>query len=342
VILVVGATGQLGCAVLHRALGAGRRVRALVRSGSRLPDGLAGRVEIAPGDLRDRASLWEACRDVDAVVATATVVFPRGPYSFELDEEQGYRSLVDVCEQRGVRQFVFTSILALPEPFASRVPTLRCKRHVEQLLARSRLPYTILRAGPFMDDYFALMGSALPLRTAEHATLRRPFWMSRAYLALAGGLIERRGLALAPRPAERRHSFVALADVAELILRVLGDRAALNATLDVGGPQALTWREVASCYARVLGRDVRLRAVASPALLRAAAALVRPFSPAAANQLGILWALASNSTALDMRPLCQRFGLRLTSAEQFLRAQLAASSAPARAPQPAATLTPVE
>jgi uncharacterized protein YbjT (DUF2867 family) len=135
---------------------------------------------------------------------------------------------------------------------------------------------------------------------------------------------------------------VALSDVADLILRVLGAPDARNATFDVGGPEALSWRDVARCYARVLGRDVRLRALAPPAALRAAAALVRPFSPAAANQLGILWALASNSTALDMRPLARRFGLRLTSAEQFLRARLAASSAPACAAQSAATLTPAD
>jgi uncharacterized protein YbjT (DUF2867 family) len=325
VILVVGATGQLGCAVLRRALAAGHSARALVRPHARLPAELEARVEVVRGDLREPESLARACQGMEAVVATATVVFPRGPYSFELDEELGYRNLVEACERAGVGQIVFTSIVPFPERWVSCVPTLRCKRAIEGLLERSRVPHTIVRAGPFMDDYFALMGSLIPLRGAEHATLRRPFWLSRTYLSLVGGLIERRGLALAPRPASRRHSFVALQDVAELVVRSIRHPDALDAVLDVGGPQALSWREVAQCYAHVLQREVRLLALAPVTFLRLAAAAARPLSPAAANQLGILWALASHSTALDSHAVAARYGIRLTSAEEFLRARLTAA-----------------
>ena len=63
-VLIVGATGQLGTAVLRRLVKSGRPVRALVRRSS--PHGhLAGPgVEIAFGDLRDAPSLEAACREV--------------------------------------------------------------------------------------------------------------------------------------------------------------------------------------------------------------------------------------------------------------------------------------
>src|SRR5699024_7770414 len=62
-VLVVGATGQLGTAVVDRLRAAGHPVRALVRPSSPRafePDG----VELAFGDLRDPESLVAACQGV--------------------------------------------------------------------------------------------------------------------------------------------------------------------------------------------------------------------------------------------------------------------------------------
>ncbi len=322
-ILVVGATGQLGTAVVRRLLTAGHAVRALVRPESRFVGD--PKCERVTGDLRDPAALLEACDGVDAVIATATVVFPRGAYSFEHDEGTGYRNLIGACEDRGVGQIVFTSIARFPEPYASSVPTLRYKRRVEEMLAASPVPATILRAGPFMDDYFALMGSALPLADAEAHSLRRPFWLSRAYLSLTGGLVERRGVALALRPPHLRHDFVALDDVCGLAVRSIGHPAALDATLDVGGPESLCWSDVAALHAELRGRPVRTLAPLPAPVLRAASLALGPVSAAAANQLAILWALSSYEVRLDGRATAERLGVELTSARSFLRARLAAA-----------------
>src|SRR5437660_583431 len=64
-ILVVGASGQLGGAVVSRALDKGRAVRALVRATSRYEHLKREGVEICFGDLRDVESLWRACRGVE-------------------------------------------------------------------------------------------------------------------------------------------------------------------------------------------------------------------------------------------------------------------------------------
>ena len=323
-ILVVGATGQLGTSVIRKAVAGGERVRALVRPGSSFDHLRGPDVELCFGDLRDRASLLAACAGIEAVIATATVVFPRGKYRFDEDELAGYRNLLHACGHAGVEQFLFTSIIRLPERYRRRVPTLRLKAFVESLARQSGVSYTIFRAGAFMDDYFALMGSSVPLRGVEAATLRRPFWFSRCYLWLVGTLIEDRGIALVPGSVDRRHSFVALDDVATFLVRALRHPAARNACFDIGGPEILSWREVAALYAKLLGRSVRAVSLAPPRALRMAAAALRLFSEAAANQLGILWAIADQEIIVDSAEVASLFDVRLTSAEEFLSARLAA------------------
>ncbi len=78
-VLVVGATGQLGTAVVDRLRRERRqRVRALVRAGSPREFESDG-VELAFGDLREAESLVAACKGMATVVATANAVVPRDP-----------------------------------------------------------------------------------------------------------------------------------------------------------------------------------------------------------------------------------------------------------------------
>lgn len=69
-ILVVGATGQLGGLIARALLQDDMPVRVLVRSGSTY-DTLAAGAEIVTGDLKNPSSLAAATRGIDAVVTTA-------------------------------------------------------------------------------------------------------------------------------------------------------------------------------------------------------------------------------------------------------------------------------
>ena len=70
-ILVVGATGQLGGTIARRLMAGGQKVRVLVRPATDAGAYGAGICEVARGDLRDRASLDAACKGVATVVTTA-------------------------------------------------------------------------------------------------------------------------------------------------------------------------------------------------------------------------------------------------------------------------------
>jgi NADH dehydrogenase len=253
---------------------------------------------------------------VDTVIATANTVVPSGRYSFESVERQGYQNLIDAGKRHGLRQFIFMSVPVTP--LDDKVPTFRYKRLNEQRIQQSGISYTIVRGSLFMDDWLALIGSSIPLRGADVHTLRRPFWFSNIFLKGVGTLIEDRGLALVPGDGKTRHALVMLDDVAAFIVKAVGHPQAHDAILEVGGPEILSWDEAVGIFSKVLGRPVR--ALHAPAgVFRLQQQLLGPFSPAAANLMGMNWIVATVDTPYDMRTLALAFGVELTSVERFLR-----------------------
>jgi uncharacterized protein YbjT (DUF2867 family) len=319
-VLVVGATGQLGTAVVERFAKSKERVRALVRPASPREFDAEG-VELAFGDLREVESLVAACKGIATVVATANAVIPRGKATFEEVEATGYENLLDACKAEGVRRIVFMSVPVMPRE--KSVTTFRLKRRTEEKIQGSDIAHSIFRGSLFMDDWFALMGSSIPLRGARAATLRRPFWFSKGFFAMVGTSIEKRGIALVPGDGKTRHAFVALDDVAAILTAAAtAPEAGENLVEDLGGPEVLSWHEVVAIFAKALGRPVR--AMHIPArVYRVAADLLEPLSPPAGNLMAMSWVTSICDTAFDGKPLAERFGVRLTSAEEFLRARVA-------------------
>lgn len=320
-VLVVGATGQLGADAVRQLCEAGRfRVRALVRPGSRAAHLDRPDVERVTGDLKDPDSLRRACAGIDVVVATATVVFPRRGDTFAADEEQGYRNLINACSGAGVKRFVYTSLATpLTRAHCDLCATYRAKALVEGLLERSSLGYSILRCGPFMDDYFALIGSRIPLRGEPSATLARSRGLARAFRSLCGSTIDRWGLAVVPGPPSRRHAFVAVADVAARIVKAV-ERDCTREIVPLGGPEALSWSDVAALYGRLLGRPVRTLAIPCVLIrwLGRLGRLGRLGSEAFANQMAILQILAENDTG----HLAERVDAGPTTAHGYLASKL--------------------
>lgn len=313
-ILVVGATGQLGTAVVKRLAESGQPVRAFVRRGSRHEHLRSPGIELAFGDLRDAASVEAACRGASVVVATANAVVPEGRSSFDAVEGAGYAHLIAACERAQVRQFVFVSIPQTPHDAV--VPAFRYKRLNEQRLQSSPVPYTVLRPSLFMDDWFAFIGDASVVRGAPAATIERRYWFLRVFINAVGGLIRRHGIALLPGSRRVRHAFITLDDVASFIIGSIGREDMLRVTVEIGGPQVLSWDDVLAIYSRRLGKPVRAISVPRSAY-RALRALLAPFSEPASGIMGLNW-LVCYDTAYDARELATRLGIQLTDVEQFL------------------------
>lgn len=321
-ILVVGATGQLGTAVSTRLASEGYQVRALVRPGSSYQHlGRLG-VELILGDLLDPDSVRSACRDVDAVVATANARLPRRRgTSFDAVEGDGYFNLLRVCRRLQIERFVFVSVPVTP--YDDLVPTFRYKRLNEKRLRQSGLPYTIIRTAPFMDEWLAWLGSGLPLRGEAAHSLRRGYWLSTLHLTVVGRLMDLLGVALVPGHGWTRHSFVAVDDVARYVVEALFRPEAADSVLNLGGPEILTWNEAVDACGRALGR--RIRKIHVPAVLfRLQQVALSQLAPTASNLMGLSWVNAEWATLY--RPVEARAVLdtaALTTVEQFVRTKAA-------------------
>jgi uncharacterized protein YbjT (DUF2867 family) len=326
-ILVIGATGQLGRAVIGRLRGRAGAVRALVRSPESAANFQTVGVEPVLGDLTDADSLGRACVSVTAVVATANAAVPtRSSDTFTAVDCDGYRNLIRAAAAAGVRRFVYTSAPLSKHERLS--PLLGAKRATERDLERSGLDHVIFRADIFMDIAFAMMGSEIPLRGSEGATALRPFAFANRHFARIKDSIEQKGVAMIPGDGTSRHAFICVDDVAEFM--ATATIGGPSGVYDLGGPDALTFVDVVHIYERIVGRTIAVKRT-PVGVFRTMAAVLKPFSPAAANLMALNYIAAKESTEPDGRAAAA-FGVRLTSAEDFLRAKAAMAAARSSVP----------
>jgi uncharacterized protein YbjT (DUF2867 family) len=135
-LLLTGATGLVGSAVLGRLLAGGIDVRCLVRDPRRLGTRRV-RVQIALGDLTDPPSFRNALRGVHTVVHLAASIRdqPRGSIE-ELNGIATWR-MVEAAERQGVERFVFFSALGASTHHRTRC--LRAKALAEQAVREADL-----------------------------------------------------------------------------------------------------------------------------------------------------------------------------------------------------------
>src|SRR3954453_6943136 len=139
-LLLTGATGLVGSALLRRLVGEGEQVRCLVRDPRRL-GAQRVRVQIALGDLTDPPSFRNALRGVRTVVHLAASI--RDQPQGSIEELNGIATwrMVQAAERAGVERFVFFS--ALGASAHNRTRFLRAKALAEQAVRKSGLPHLI-------------------------------------------------------------------------------------------------------------------------------------------------------------------------------------------------------
>jgi uncharacterized protein YbjT (DUF2867 family) len=231
-MLIVGATGLVGGMIARTLLAQGKPVRILVREGSPYQDLAAAGAEPVVGDLKDRASLDRACAGVDTVLTTANSAGRGGADTPESVEMEGNRNLIDAAKAAGVKHFIF--VTALGADVNSPIPFMRGKAMTEQYLLASGMPYTILAPNIFLDVWAgAVIGG--PLSQSQPVTL--------------------------VGEGRRQHSFISAPDVAAFAAAAVDNPAALNRYLPLGGPEPVSWRDVAASVERVVGRPIAVQSV---------------------------------------------------------------------------------
>ena len=149
-ILVTGATGSQGGAVIQALLNQGHQVRGMTRNAdSPTAEQLRQQgVKVVAGDFTDQDSLVHAASGVDTIFAMTTP-FEEG---VEAETAQGI-AITNAAKEAGVGHLVYSSVADADK--ATGIPHFDSKYEVEKHIASSGVPYTIIAPVYFMDNLTA-------------------------------------------------------------------------------------------------------------------------------------------------------------------------------------------
>ena len=273
-ILVTGGTGTLGRRVVTRLADGDEPVRVLTRAPGRaghLPD----TVQVVVGDVRTDSlePFVEGCRTVISAVHGFAGPTRTSPAAVDRD---GNARLVTAAKRSGVGHFVLVSVVgAAPDhPMSLH----RMKYAAEQHLRASGLHATTVRATSFLET-----------------------WME-----IIGGNLTHGGPALVLGPGYNPINFVSADDVAAFVCLAVEDDRRIGEDVSVGGPQDLSFVEIAERLRAHAPGNAGTRHVPLP-VLRAMSVLARPVRPAFARQAGAAVVMNTSDMTFDATPLRERF-----------------------------------
>ena len=153
-ILVCGASGELGRRVTRQLMADGANVRVLLRAQADATELQESGAEAVLGDFRDRESLERAVRDVSTVVSGATALTrmlagTEGRDGFRAVDRDGHLALIEAAERGGAGRFVFVSVAGIER--ARQTPYGQAKLAVEARLLRSSLREVIVRPAALQE-----------------------------------------------------------------------------------------------------------------------------------------------------------------------------------------------
>lgn len=285
--LVVGATGVLGGEICSRLARAGGSVRALVRktSNAERVEALKSReIELAWGDLTDRASLDAACRGIHTVFSTATAILSQQEgNTLDRVDREGQANLVDAARGAGVRRFVFISFRMGRNDVD--FPLRAAKRSTAERLKASGVPWTVIEASIFMEVW---LGPHLGF-DAANGRVR----------VLGSG--------------DQKISWVSYRDVAAIAIAAAESPDAENRTIAVGGPEALSPNEVVRIFEERSGRKFEVERLPESAIVQMRANARNPVEETFAG----LMLFCARGDEIDMRQTLSRYPIRMTTVREY-------------------------
>jgi uncharacterized protein YbjT (DUF2867 family) len=216
-ILLTGAAGKTGKAILH-ALGANAsNVRAFVRSESQAAELKAlGVANVFLGDMTCETDLQAALRGIDRLYFISP--------NMSSDELEIGTRLIQAAREQGVSHFVYHSVM---HPQIESMPHHWQKMRMEEALINSNLNFTILQPCAYMQNVLAN-------------------WQQ----------VKVDGVFAVPYSVEARINMVSLEDVGAVAARVLTETNHSNAIYELSGPESLSQKDVAVILSKTLGKPI--------------------------------------------------------------------------------------
>jgi NADH dehydrogenase len=235
-ILVAGATGRLGSVVVPRLAARGLDVRVLTRDPARARHLGDAATSIVRGDVRDRASVERAMQGVSTVVSAVHGFAGPGRVTPASVDRDGNANLVDAAAAVGADVVLLSVVGAsLDHP----MELFRAKHQAEENLRTSGVPWTIVRATAFVELWAEIMKKSIVFGRGDNPI-----------------------------------NFVSVDDVAAVVERAVIDTRLRGKVLEVGGPENMTFNELAALLHKTLGYSAKTRHVPRW-LLRAMAPVAR-------------------------------------------------------------------
>src|SRR6516225_5397540 len=215
VIAVAGGTGTLGTRLVPCLAGQGHAVRVLTRDPARAAHLAGPGVEVARADLRDTRDVAKALDGAGTVISAVHGFAGPGGVSPASVDRAGNANLIGAAARAGA-SFVLVSVVGAAP--AHPIELFRAKHAAEETLRASGIPWTIVRATAFMETWATIMS--------------RPLQASGKILVFGRG--------------DNPVNFVSAADVAALVARAVTDPGLRGQALELGGPDNLTFNQVAA------------------------------------------------------------------------------------------------
>ena len=231
IVLVTGATGRQGGAVLRHMVPKGWRLRALTfRADTTTLQRLASQgIEVVKGDMEDPASLERATQGVYGVYSVQDF----WSVGAKREVQQG-KNMADASRKAGVEHFVYSSVGGAERN--TRIDHWESKWEVENYIRKLRLPATMIRPAAFMENYY--------IDKVEIGILK--------------------GKLMDPIRADKPYQTIASDDIGAFVALAFDrPKEFISTELEIAGSE-LTNSEAAQVFSRVLGRPVKFRKLPMP------------------------------------------------------------------------------
>jgi uncharacterized protein YbjT (DUF2867 family) len=230
-VLLTGSTGFIGGRLLYALDERGFAVRCLVRKGERLRPSrpLQREPAVVYADLLDPDSLPPALEGVGAAYYLVHSMGGRSikeTMAFADRDRRCAENFIGAAEKAGVKRIVYLG--GLGETGKGLSEHLSSRQEVARILQSGTVKTTALRAA-------VIIGAG------------------GASFEIVRSLVERLPVMLCPRWVDTRSQPIAVENVIDYLAGCLEHEATAGLTLDIGGPDIMTYRELMRLYARVRG-----------------------------------------------------------------------------------------
>ena len=225
-ILVAGATGYLGKFVVRELKNRGFFIRVLARNPKKLDDIREDIDEYHIGQITQPDTLEGICDGIDVVFSSIGITRQKDKLTFKEVDYQGNKNLLKEAQKAGVKKFIYVSILNGPK--LCHLDIVKAHEDFVKELKSSVLEYAVIRPTGYFSDMEEFLSMA-----------------NKGRVFLIGSGDNR------ANPIHGADLALSCADAIE------GSKLEIN----VGGPEIMTWKQVATLALETLNQPIKITMV---------------------------------------------------------------------------------